>query len=388
MGSGCISNCPAYFKKRIPDSNIEYTGPAIPSLGICTGDILTEVEAIILQKVIDYSTGVGINIPQIDLTSCNLFVNFITCCSTCTDLNCLMQVIFTSLCTLYTDFTSLQSEINTLLNGPYALACLSGLGSNPTLVQIIQEIIKELCNAEAAITTLQGQISSLTTTLPTTIGNFLSNALSSCQSTAGMTKSGTGASFTASFKGFALVGVVLPYAGPTAGLFDSTGLGLVNTPACGWALANGNNGTQNMIGQVPVGAGIGIMGGTTPVNATGTNYPLFAKIGEPTHTLIATEIPSTGVSVSGSHTHDFFAVSDCKSTTGNANNVWVVDVATPNPGGCNTEATTGPFYNTPHTFSDKISTFTGTYSGSTAGGGGSHNNVQPSTALLYIQRLN
>lgn len=381
MGSGCntSSSCPTYFKQTTPDTSVIYTGPAIPSLGICTGDTLNEVEAVVLQKLVDYSTGVGIHIPDIDLTACSLFSQFVTCCSdTCSDLNCLMHVIFDSLCILDNRLKVVEDYINDLKAGPYNTACLTGLSANPTLKEIIQKLLIDYCALKAQVASIQNQLTTLTTGLPTTIGNFLANALQSCQGSGGMTKSGTGASFTASFKGFVPVGGIIPYGGPTAGLFDTTGLGLANTPVCGWALANGNNGTTNMVEQVPVGAGTGVMGGTTPSNASGSNYTLFQKFGEAFHTLSGAEIP--GVSFSGSTSSStgsvqYFQVSRKHAQTGDNTMGYMGD---------------GPGTSTAAGIPNGTLNFTipgQSFSGSTGGGGGKHENRQPSTALLFIQRI-
>lgn len=382
MGSGCNSNCPTYFKQTTPDSEIIYTGPAIPSLGICTGDKLSEIESVVLQKLVDYSTGVGINIPDIDLTSCDLFVDFITCCSSCTDLNCLMKVIFTSLCTLYNDFSGLETKVNNLLNGPYDTSCLPGVGTNSTLNQIIQAMIKQICSLALSVSDLETKFNTFTSGLPTTIGNFLDNALSSCQGTSGtggMTKTGSGATFAAAFKGFNLIGAIIPYAGPTAGLFDTTGLGLPNTPACGWAFANGNNGTQNMVEQIPIGVGIGAMGGTVPSNASGANYTLFSKVGEAFHTLSISEIPSFSV---GGTIPSIIGSVDLGDQIG-----FVTSVSGNNGISYPFGIYGGPA--APHNrvtanFTTPVTPFSATGGGS----GAKHNNVQPSTALLFIQRIN
>jgi hypothetical protein len=67
---------------------------------------------------------------------------------------------------------------------------------------------------------------------------------------------------------------------PDASLFDGTGKGLINTLMDGWALCNGNNGTQNMTDKFVKS------NGAQPAGGTG---------GSPTHTLLAAEIPA--------HTH-------------------------------------------------------------------------------------
>lgn len=305
MGSGCTSrggSSAVLFQKNTPDTQVEYTGPAIPALGICTGDLLSEVEAIVLQKIIDYSTGVGIHLVDIDLTQCDLFIDQITCCGTgCDDLPCLMDIVFKSLCILYEDIKDLQEAIDEM-NGPYNVACLSGLGANPKLNEIIQELILEFCALVDRVGTLETLVASITANLSTNIGNFMNSAISGCQ-TGSLVKSGTGASFTVAFKGFNPVGAIIMYGGSIAGIFDGTGLGVSPGPACGWALCNGNNSTVDMRGYKPIGVNDGSMGSGSQNNEVnnsinpGQNYSLNAHGGEIRHTLTPTE------SAIAPHTH-------------------------------------------------------------------------------------
>lgn len=379
MGSGCTtSSNSGLFQSGISDKGVKYTGPGIPSLGICNGDTLAEIEAVILQRLVDYATGQKICIEDIDLTACALFAEQeISCCeSDCIELDTLMRIVFESLCTLYTDLTELQTAFDEL-NGNYIVGCLSGLGLNPTLKEIIQQLITQYCDLEDRVDTLETTVSTLSSTLNTTIGNFLLSAIQSCNSQ--VVKSGTGASATVTFKGFVPVGGVIPYAGSLT-VFDSSGLGLTNTDACGWALCNGNNGTVNMSGLVPVGTGMG------PAVITGMVLPYNTTGGEYAHILTTAEIPATSVSVSGSHTHNITGVSMCKSTSNVSNNAWVLDLATLDPGTCGVDSLVPP-YNIPHTFTNKISSTTQTLTGNVAGGNGAHNNMPPYRALYYIQRI-
>ena len=245
--------------KTNPDTSIIYTGPSIPALGICTGQPLSQIESVVLTAILNYSTGIGITIPNINLSSCALFSQWVTGCNQCDELQCLMQIIFTSLCTLYADYTSLQTLVNTLLNGPYNTGCLT-LSANPTLNQIIQELILEFCNLVTAFGVLNTTVSGFMTGIDTTIGNFLLNAITSCQGSSCVTKTGIGATASIAFKGFSPIGAIMPFAGPISGRFDTTGLGLTNTDCCGWALCNGQNGTIDMRGYLPVGVNDGTMG--------------------------------------------------------------------------------------------------------------------------------
>ncbi len=395
--SGCSSASTGSLFEKIPDYKVKYTGVPIPALGICTGDTLLEIEGVLLQKIIDYSTGIGISIPSIDLTTCALFQNEIICCGkTCTDLPCLMQAYLTALCTLYGDVTTLQQEVGDLLNGPYNIACLSGLGSNPKLTAIIQELILEFCALVTTVNNLQTQLNNLSSGLTGQIGDFLRTHISSCQTQLSIT--GTGASTQLVFKGFVPLGGIIPYGGATAGLFDSTGLGLSNTEMCGWALCNGANGTRDLRELVPVCAGAGVMGGgTLPSVADGSNYPYLALFGETKHLLNSTEssLPthSHGVDEHGGHGHPFFYtlegnVNRSGGSSWHMNPLFNLD---------NTpwyDASTGinmPFVN--HAGGPDIQANVGraktgiTINSAAASASQAHENRQPSIALLYIQRI-
>ena len=390
MGQGCTSNYSNYFSELIPDTGVKYTGPAIPSLGICTNDLLSEVEAVLLQKILDYSTGVGISIPSIDLTTCDLFKNDLTCCSTCTDLPCLLNAYLTALCTLYGDFTTLQTEISALLTGPYNTACLT-LGSNPTLTQIIQELILEYCKLYTQVQTIQSQLSTLSTGLNTSIGNFLATALGSCQGNDVLNLTGSGATTAFSLRGFAPIGAIMPL-GKNANLsnYDSTGLGRTGTDACGWALCNGNNGTDNLCGLVPVGT---TDMGTSPISGAVLPLTFGSVAGEYTHSLTGAEcsLPSHTHTINEGigHGHNF-KYNDTGAQAGSRDQRVMSPLANI---GANL-----PWYNAgnsthePASAPDLMATVDVAYTGITinpAGGttGGKHNNMQPYKALYYIQRV-
>lgn len=391
MGSGCTSNCPSIFQQGPTDKTITYTGPAITSLGICTNDTLSEIEAIVLQKLVDFSQGIGINIPDIDLSSCDLFKEFITCCEGCTDLNCLMNVIFTSLCILDSRITTVEDLVNDLLNGPYDKGCLSNLGNNPTLKQIIQELILEFCALKSQVTALQTQVNNLSNGLNTSIGNFLRNALLTCQ-TPNIVKSGTGASFTASFNGFVPIGAIMPYAGPVQGIFDTNGNGLANGPLCGYHLANGLDGTTDMREETPVGAGAGAMGGgTLPSNTNGANYSTGLLFGQATVTLASNQcaMPAHSHTITDkSHDHVFQFANrvNGRITSGGANNY--VDLT--GVGNNTSSPSQGRTANPGYVIGYIEQAFTGITSTNASGAISATTpveNRQPSRALLFIQRM-
>jgi hypothetical protein len=394
MGSACNNSASGnYFEKLTPDTGIVYTGPTISALNICTGDKLNEIEAVLLQKIIDYSTGVGISISSIDLTTCQAFASCISCCGTCTDLPCLLECYKNTICSIWGDVETLKSEVTTLLNGPYDTGCLTVV-SNPTLNQIVQELILEFCNLVAAFNVLDTSVAGFITGISDTIGNFLNNALSTCQGTQTLIKSGSGGSFQASFKGFVPIGAIIPYAGPTAGKFDATGLGLSNTDVCGFALCNGNNGTVDMREQVPVGCGAGVMGGSTlPINASGANYALRQLVGQASVTLTSSEsgFPGTGVTVNDlGHFHHLWMWEGEAGSGGAGGNTFMKadgDCSqTRDPGGPNTGVCgTGAGLAVKAYIDRQVSNIS--INATPQNAVLPHENRQPSRALLYIQRI-
>ena len=397
MGQGCNQGYSNYFQKFTPDTDIKYTGVPIPSLGICTGDSLQEIESVLLQKIVDYASGTGITIQGIDLTagSCaTLFTDCITCCNSCTDLPCLLSCYHTAICTIYTEVSNFQAAI-TSMNSGYNTACLTGVDSTSNLHAVMQELITEFCNLLSAFNVLNSSMSGFTAGINNTIGTFLLNHITTCTGNGSVIKSGSGSTAQIAFTGFVPVGGIIPFAGPIAGRFDSTGLGISGTDMCSWALCNGNNGTINMMGQVPVG--LTSMGGSNPPNlGTLSVTVLGIQQGQNEVTLGAAQVPSLPVSGSitdpgHDHTFNFWR------RQGNLNQGGGPDGYMDNtPGGTSYTPSVSPPNAQPSGSlpgaigGGVVRSYTGiSLAGATAtGGGGSHTNMQPYTGLYYIQRIN
>jgi len=335
------------------------------------------VDAVILQKIVDYSTGVGIEITSLNLTGCACFANAITCCGTCTDLNCILQAYADCLCSMYTDLQIIKVKVNQMFDGPYDVMCLdansSGKVTNSSkLPAILQELITEFCALYGQVQAIQTIINNLGSTINTTVGNFLLSAIFTCQGNQTIIKSGTGATASLEFRGFTPIGGIIPYAGPTAGKFDPSGLGLANTDMCGWALANGNNGTINMQGQMPQGSMQ--MGGTFPTNTGGiTTLPVGDTAGEAAVTLIGSQIPSLPLTATTNSTTATATVGfqyGFKSSVSGNNGICY-------PSNINNQPAVNVLLTVPSL----------TVTGYAAGGGGAHNNIPPCTILYYIQRV-
>lgn len=395
MGQGCNNSSINLFEKQIPDTQVKYTGEPIDALGICTGDLLSEVEAVMLQKIIDYATGVGISIPSIDLTTCDAFINCTTtCCSTCTDLPCLLECYKNTICTIWGDVETLKDEINTLLNGPYNATCLTGITTTSPLNVIIQELITEFCSLKTAFNVLNTSVSGFITGINSTIGTFLGTHLGSCQGPSVLNLSGSGATTEFKLKGFVPVGGIIPWAGDTVGKFNSTGLGISGTDWCGWAICNGQNNTPNMLGLVPVMATNISVGTTQPIQ--GRSFAYGTVGGEYDHTLTSVE------SGTGAHGHGIMDTGHSHKMTFGAGNARQGSPGTLEPnhvkfdGNYLTANVDGTVPNDGNTGNGSgnvairvVTNYTGISVKDTIGTNASagHNNVQPYIALYYIQRV-
>lgn len=313
MGSGCNnSNNNGFFGTPIPDKGVMYTGPAIPALDICTGDYLSELTAIILQKLLDFMVGKGIQVPEVNLEECPFIQEFITCCSTDKSLEKLFTILFKAICSLKTDLTSLEDKVDEILNITFNLRCLTV--SNPTIGNVINEIIREFCLLktrveilETTVIDLQRQIDEISVSILTEItdlvnsiidtrtGNYLLNHVFSCGGY-GLSKTGSGSTATLQFNGMVPPYCPIPYIGGLDN-FDNTGAGIAEEGYCGWFICNGLNNTPDMRGYTFASATTGVtgLGLDAKVSPFPTNY--LDKLGEQKIALSASDLPR--------HSHSF-----------------------------------------------------------------------------------
>lgn len=283
MASGCINGgtngsvSSVLFQKLTPDTKVKYTGPAYPQFGICTGDLLSEIELAILTQIEFFAEGKGITITDIDLTTCDCFQKKVGCCgaTACQTLICILQAYLECMCEMYADVQDLKIKVAAMYDGPYATGCLTSVTPSSKLPAIIQAIVVEFCALKTIVTNLQTQINNLLSGgFATMIGDFMKAAILTCN---GTRKTGSGSSFKVNIGGFPPIGTVSMIAASGLGQFGSDGKGLPDTDACGWALADGRNGTINMSGRFPLGTDTahpqGTTGGGTSVTLSGGNVP-------------------------------------------------------------------------------------------------------------------
>ena len=296
----------------VSDQCVKYTGPDIEALDICSGQTLSSLEVIILQKLIDYSTGEGIELEDVDLTSCTFINGFVGCCAEDKSLSGLFNLIIEAICSLDTKIVTLDTKVTDLLSLTLDLQCLTV--SSITLSNVFNAIIDKLCDIDGRLTTVEGTVISLQTQIDvinTTItsivttqitnqiiaqtATFLSNVITSC-SGKGIVKSGSGNTLKISFDAMVPIGCPIPCVRPLSD-FDSDGAGIAAKGMCGWHIMNGKDGTQDW-------RGFGFSGATnvqgpalfpavdpTVLGDAGAGTSVGDRKGEVFHTLTIAETP-------------------------------------------------------------------------------------------------
>jgi len=237
------NHCKDNFIVKATSNEISWQGDAVSELDICIGDSLTYVGNIILEKIKDLLKGKGIVLEDLTLDDCEYISDLLGVQEK--NLLNVLNVYKQAICDLKAEQELTTEKMEAFTNTTlYTLGCLPALdpcGEPYDFKTLIQAIITKLCE-------LNTQFESIAETILDAIeegaGNFLAGgAITSCGGN-GITISGTGASTIVKFE--ALVPPYCPilYTGST-GMFDSNGIGLPNSPYCGWYLCNGANGTPN-----------------------------------------------------------------------------------------------------------------------------------------------
>lgn len=375
--SNC-SNCYNGCAEIVSDRCVKYTGIDFPELGIQTGDTLSSVENSIINFLIPVLSGVGVKPIIDDNIICTTVRQYLPTCTSCTGftLNDILSALIKAVCDLQEQIDEIVTELG-ILNADYTIGCLTSVTASSDTHAIVQSIINTLC-------TLKSDFEDLLVDLPNTYVSFdnVNDAIQAYLDING------GLNIIANRM---VPYAVVPYFGPIAGIFDSTGAGQNNIPSGGqdWSkiyLCNGNL-APDLRGYGLVGAINGVPGG--PLNAAvdpsipgsgNPNYSLYNTAGANQITLGPTQIPlhthnNTATSIvdeHGGHTHNI------KYGLGGDGTLYPEDTYSSNTlggtGGLTTSTLTGITVAT-----------TITNAAGPSGGGLPHSNIQPVTACYYIQ---
>lgn len=384
---GC-TNCYNGCAETISDQCIKYTGVDVPELGINNGDPLSSVQQAIIDFLVPVLDGTGVK-PIIDNQYiCDLVGQYLPACTECTGftLNEVLTAIIRAACDLQTQVTENTNAINTL-NADYTIGCLTGVTASSGTHDVVQAVITNLCNLNSAFTTL---ISTLPTTyvsitsFPTLVQAYLDSQ-----------------NFLELAKDRMIPYAPIPYFGPLSS-YPATGDSLSLTgPGTGYwqkvYLCNGQNGTPDLRGRVLAGVTTGMGGGAMnpavdPAIPGNPNYTVngsgipVTEYGANTVTLTVGQIPNhTHVAnvTDPEHTHNLniSAEYSTKDDPFNANINYLVGDPTPNTAIHNANAA----LNNQNYIEPAETGISVDVQGT--GGGGSHNNVQPSRACYYIMYI-
>ncbi len=376
--TNCFNGC----AETISDQCIKYTGVDVPELGINNGDPLAAVEQAIIDFLVPAINGTGIKPIIDDSYICTVVRQYLPACTECTGftLNEVLTAIIRAACDLQAQVTANTNAITTL-NANYTIGCLTGVTTSSDTHDIVQAVITNLCNLNSAFTTL---INTLPLTyvqisaLPGLIASYL-----------------TSQNFLAKAKDRMIPYAAIPYFGPLSN-YPATGDNLSVTGAGTgyWEkvyLCNGDNATPDLRGRTVVGVtsmGVGVLDPeVNPATPGNPNYLVTTEYGANTVTLGLGQVPnhnhlgSSATSVDSGHYHLNVAYGS------------EADLATPgtsilNSKDYNNSSDYALYGSTsdPTTGQTGIgnSVITTTLNIVSNGGGGSHNNVQPSRGAYYI----
>jgi microcystin-dependent protein len=368
------SNCYNGCAEIISDRCVKYTGLDVPALGIQNGDSLSLVEASLIEFLTNALTGVSI-IPTINqVIICETVSKYLPDCGEF-NLNAYITALIQAACDIQEQVDILDGRVNTI-EASYSVGCLTGVSSNSGTHAILQAVITRLCAIDVNLAALALDVDTnyvKIADLNDLIQAYLDSIASSTQYYTKMVP------YTA-----------VEYYGSLS-YFDATGAGLGD-----WEkiyLCNGQNGTPDKRGRVPVGAIQLVPGGAlnaavNPATPGNPNYAVGDVAGANTITLDATQIPSHthGATVTDNHYHFEYAdvVNTVDSTVDATSYVArALNLASPTEleytmNSSPTVPTVGRSGGTQGSIS---------VSNASTGGGLAHANIQPVLACYYIMYI-
>jgi len=278
MSSGC-NDCFNNCSDIVSDQCVKYTGDDISSLGISNGDNLSTVEEKIADYLLTVMDGAGIA-PTIDPSYiCTLVDGYLPEDPT---LDEIITALVRTACDLQDQITAVVADVATI-EADYTIGdCLSGVTASSGTHDILQAVITELCSQADDITALQSSLSAYVkiADLDTYIAAYMAANVSTKYYTRMVPNT-----------------AVEYYCETLTGKFDLSGAGYGD-----WEniyLCNGQNGTPDKRGRIPVGCTsmwcVSYDADVDPGLPGNPTYDLLDTEGSNTVTLTKDQMPS--------HTH-------------------------------------------------------------------------------------
>lgn len=356
------------------DACVRYTGNDSEALGITTGDSLLTVENILIEKVVSFLDGTGIDITINPSYYCELVSQYLP--EGTPNLVEVLSALVRAACELKVDVDAIDATLAEM-NTPYETECLPGVDETSSTHDVLQAVITKLCTVEADLAAVALDLDTnyvKLADLDALIAAYLaSQAGGTTQQSAKM-----------------IPYVAYEYYGSLTN-FDGTGAGI---PANGFNkvyLCNGLNGTPDKRGRVAVGAivdvppvGIGLDAAVNPAFAGNPNYALSGTAGANTIVLVPSQLPAHSHNALGTaivtlndpgHSH---YVGNTPEGWSSAGSIGIVDRTPTNVQ--TTTAVTGITVtsNTPNNVSITVEP---------TGDNAAHSNIQPVIAAYYIMYI-
>lgn len=356
------SNCYNGCQEISSDKCVKYTGNNSAPLEINNGDNVNSVLQTLIEKVVSFLDGSGIDI-SLDIDAyCELVTKYLPTCKPGCQPPSLVEVLealVKAACDLQGQINATNTAVDAIeaqlatLNADYTVGCLTGVTASSDTHDIVQAIINKLCALSLDVSTNYVKLADLDSLIAAYLDGI-----------------GTSTKYYNKMIPYTAVEFYDPN---LSGKFDSTGAGIGD-----WEkiyLCNGNNGTPDKRGRSPIGAINGMAGGildsqvnpaSSPLNV---NYALGTKNGENGVILSVSNMPSHTHTMqsAGVHTHSVIARS---ASDGGAGVLVGGDDDAINNGTATTDAAP------PHT-----------HVIDPTGGGTAHANTHPVLACYYIMYI-
>jgi microcystin-dependent protein len=374
------NNCYNGCVETTSDKCVRYTGNNIEELSIENGDSLFVVEQALIDAVVSFLDGTGIDITIDPAAYCALVVDFLpTCkpiCSPPTVVE-LFEALVKAACSLQTQVTAIDATLTTL-NADYTIDCLDGVTASSDTHAIVQATINKVCELGVDLAALALDVDTnyvKISDVDTYIAAYLAGIAPNTNNYTKMVPY-----------------IAYEYYGSLTG-FNSSGVG-----SGVWTkvyLCNGLNGTPDKRGRVAVGAIVNM--GTNTLNAAvdpvidpiyNPNYTVNQILGSNSVTLLSTQIPVHTHVATVTDDHFHYQYTSAVSTT---------DIAVSSSSQVARALNLSPSSNLEYNmnaspFPSTLGKSGGTQgtisvSNANAGSGAAHDNKQPVIAAYYIMYI-
>jgi len=151
------TNCYTGCVEITPDKCVRYTGENSVPLGIETGDTLLAVEQTLIQNVVSFLDGTGIDITIAPSDYCALVTAYLPV-GRVPNADELFTALVKAACNLQTQITGINATLTTL-NADYTIGCLTGVTASSDTHAIVQALINKACSTATDLTALALDVS-------------------------------------------------------------------------------------------------------------------------------------------------------------------------------------------------------------------------------------